>query len=186
MPDRDCGTDSAIATELLRTSFKSQYRAALQMLRQAIEQCPEDLWNSSDHTNSFWGIAYHALFFTHLYMQPNEAAFQPWEHHREEYQFLGNLPWPPHRAPKIGEPYTKAEVLTYCLACEKMIDAAVEALDLQAPDCGFWWYKMPKLEHQIVNIRHIQHHAGQLADRVHAVTGAGVDWKGACHGGDPH
>jgi len=35
----------------------------------------------------------------------------------------------------------------------------VAGLDLSAPQCGFPWYKMPTLEHQIVNIRHIQHHA---------------------------
>jgi hypothetical protein len=27
-------------------------------------------------------IAYHALFYTHLYLQPAEADFVPWEHHR--------------------------------------------------------------------------------------------------------
>jgi hypothetical protein len=35
-----------------------------------------------------------------------------------------------------------------------MIDGGVDTLDLSAPQCGFSSYKMPTLEHQIVNIRH--------------------------------
>ena len=61
---------------------------------------------------------------------------------------------------------------------EGMIDAAVDILDLSSADCGFSWYSVSKLEHQIVNIRHIQHHTAQLADRLRAATGDGVRWHG--------
>lgn len=57
--------------EALRTILKSQYHAALAMLRETIEQCPDDLWLATQHTNSFWQVAYHTLYFTHLYLQPN-------------------------------------------------------------------------------------------------------------------
>lgn len=180
MTHDDPNTGSAKAAKALRPALKSQYHAALDMLRQTIDQWPQELWNSSGYANPFWHIAYHTLFFTHLYMQPNEAAFRPWEHDREEYWSLGPLPYPPHRAPRIGEPYTKAEILEYWRVCERMVNDAVDTLDLDALDCGFPWYTMPKAEHQIMNIRHIQHHAGQLSDRVRAATGSGVDWTGAC------
>ena len=60
-----------------------------------------------------------------------------------------------------------------------MIDAGVDALDILAPESGFSWYRISKLEHQIINIRHIQHGAAQIADRVRAAADAGVDWVGA-------
>jgi hypothetical protein len=60
-----------------------------------------------------------------------------------------------------------------------MIDGAVDAMDVLASGSGFSWYPIPKLEHQVVNIRHIQHGAAQLADRVRAAADAGVDWVGA-------
>ncbi|OFX13476.1 MAG: hypothetical protein A2V59_04800 [Armatimonadetes bacterium RBG_19FT_COMBO_69_19] len=60
-----------------------------------------------------------------------------------------------------------------------MVDDAVDALDLNDPQSGFSWYKVPKVEHQIVNIRHIQYHQAQLADRLRAATGAGVNWADA-------
>ncbi len=179
MADQESNADAAIPVDVLRVALRGQYHAALVMLQQAVERCPEDLWNSSAHPNRFWHVAYHALFFTHLYLQPNDAAFQAWEYHREEYQFLGRLPWPPHDAPKIGESYAKAEVLAYGRYCAAMVNDAVDHLDLSAPDCGFWWYQMPKLAHQMVNIRHLQHHAGQLADRLRAAAHVGIDWIGA-------
>jgi hypothetical protein len=37
---------------------------------------------------------------------------------------------------------------------------------------------MPKLEHQFVNLRHIQHHTGQLADRLRQAANRGVQWLG--------
>jgi hypothetical protein len=35
-----------------------------------------------------------------------------------------------------------------------------------------------KLEHQLVSIRHLQHHTAQLADRVRTRVGIGIDWVG--------
>jgi hypothetical protein len=37
---------------------------------------------------------------------------------------------------------------------------------------------MPTLEHQIVNIRHIQHHAAALSSRLRRSAGIGVNWVG--------
>jgi hypothetical protein len=80
---------------------------------------------------------------------------------------------------KTWRAYTKAEVLAYWRICASMVDDAVDALDLTAPQSGFSWYKIPKMEHQIVNIRHIQYHEAQLADRLRVATGAGVGWADA-------
>ena len=60
-----------------------------------------------------------------------------------------------------------------------MVDDAVAALDLHAPESGFSWYKVSKLEHQIINVRHIQHHTAQLADRLRSAADIGISWVGA-------
>ena len=162
----------------VQAALKGQYHAAMAMLKNTIDQCPDDLWDSGKQGVAFWRVAYHALFFTHLYLMPDEKAFRAWERHRDEYQFLGALPWPPHDQPKIGEPYTKADVLEYWGICDAMVDDGLDALDLDAPECGFWWYKLPKLDHQINNIRHIQHHAATLSARLRTAVGADVQWRG--------
>ena len=173
MNQRERSADGTISIVALRSALKSQYHAALAMLRAAIRRCPDDLWTSSrGHANPFWRIAYHTLYYTHLYLQPNNRAFRPWEHHQRGIQLMD-------KPPKTGRPYTKAEVLAYWSICKSMVDDAVDALDLNDPQSGFSWYKVPKVEHQIVNIRHIQYHQAQLADRLRAATGAGVNWADA-------
>jgi len=163
--------------QLLRAALKSQYLAALTTLRRAVVRCPAKLWTSG--TPGFWHVAYHTAFYTHLYLQPSEAAFRPWAQHRDEHQFLTSLPHPPYRPPRLGEPYSKAQVLDYIRACEAMVAPAVDALDLRSADCGFPWYPMSKLEHQLVNLRHIQHHAALLSARLRTATGKGIAWVAA-------
>lgn len=167
--------------ESVRAMLKSQYHAALAMLRESIERCPEDLWYSDEPTNAFWQVAYHTLFITHLYLQPEEAAFRPWDGHRADAQYPDGIPGPaePTSAlPLLPEPYSRREVLAYWVACDDMVDAAVDAVDLLSRESGFHWYAVPKLEHQLVNLRHVQHHTAQLADRLRAATDIGVRWVG--------
>jgi hypothetical protein len=157
--------------------IKSQYHASLEMLKLAIANCPGALWNDQEHKNRFWHISYHVLFYTHLYLQDREEGFIPWAKHRDEYQFLGPLPWPPHREPKIGEPYCKEDILEYLELCQNEVEERVSSLDLDA-ESGFHWLPFGKMELQFYNIRHIQHHAGQLIDRLRIKEGIGVDWVG--------
>jgi DinB superfamily len=153
----------------------SQYRASLAMLRQAIDLCPEPLWLSADYQNRFWHIAYHAVFYTHFYLHTDEASFRPWAKHKPDSNFLGRRPFAPDEPPKIGSPYTKAEVLEYHEICRAEVEAKVQALDLSAPS-GFHWLPFNKAELQFYNIRHLQHHTGQLADRVRTAANVGVAW----------
>lgn len=164
----------------VQAALKSQYHASLAMLKQAVEQCPDDLWAGGNYPIAFWHVAYHTLFFTHLYLHPSLEAFRPWAQHREEYQFFDEVPWPPHNLPRIGEPYTKQQILEYWKFLNELVDAAVDRLDLDAPECGFPWYKMPKLDHQINNIRHLQHHTALLAGRLRQANGTDVQWVGPC------
>jgi hypothetical protein len=166
----------------IRDALRRQYHAALAMLRDAIERCPEATWYDASPANAFWQVAYHALFFAHVYAQPNHAAFVPWPGHQQDNQNPDGIPGPPDPSstlPLIPRPYTKAEVLAYWTYCDEHADAWFDALDLAQPDSGFHWYRVPKLEHLIVNIRHIQHHAAQLADRLRAAHGIGVRWAGS-------
>lgn len=162
----------------IQTSLKGQYHAAMAMLLDAVRKCPDELWTGGGHAVPFWRVAYHALFFTHLYLGVDVKAFRPWERHREEAEQLGPMPWAGNRMPKAVEPYTKAEILEYWRVCDAMVDGCVDAMDLDARECGFPWYRLPKLDHQINNIRHIQHHAAILIGRLKQSGGIDVGWVG--------
>ena len=164
----------------LRAALKSQYHGGLAMFREAVENCPHDLWLDDTRRNAFWQVAYHALFFTHLYLMPDEAAFRPWKGHQADVQSPDGIAWeadPNSKLPLLPKPYGKGEVLEYRSGLEGMIDSGVDSLDLESPGSGFPWYpNMPKLEHQIMNIRHLQHHTAQLVDRVRAAADVGTRW----------
>lgn len=181
MGDSDT-SGTAHGARALRRALKSQYHAGLAMLRHTIERCPTDQWVGTGHTNDVWQIAYHALYFTHLYLQPEEAAFRPWPGHRGEVQHPDGIAGPadPSSAlPLLPQPYTRDEVLAYWQTCEAMVDDAVDALELGRLTSGFDGYPMSKLEHQLVNLRHLQHHTGQLADRLRYAADIGTPWAGA-------
>ena len=91
----DGDLDSALVLESLRSALKSQYHAGLAMLRDAIGQCPNSHWDATLHTNQFWQIAYHTLFFTHLYAQPDHASFSPWSGHQADSQNPDGIAGPP-------------------------------------------------------------------------------------------
>jgi hypothetical protein len=158
--------------------IKSQYLASLEMLKGAIVQCPDEIWLDEKPNNKYWHIAFHAIFYTHLYLQPSGADFKPWEKHRDEYEFMGSLPWPPHSKPNIGEPYTKDELLEYLELCQAQVREIVPTLDLESSQSGFDWLSFGKLELQFYNIRHLQQHTGELCERLGEGAGVDVDWVG--------
>ena len=154
-----------------RETIISQYQAALEMLKQAILACPEALWHNPDDRTPYWQIAYHALFFTHLYVQESEQAFNPWSGHREEYRFEHEARTP------LAEPPSKAIVLEYLAFCQHQIVEKVPAMVLDAAS-GFDWLHFTKFELQLYSIRHIQQHVGELMERL----GPGameIDWVGS-------
>lgn len=162
----------------LAQTFSSQYLAALAMLEQMIVRCPPDLWGElQEHEQGqFWHIAYHSLFYTHLYLQESEATFSAWPKHRKEHQFLGPVPWPPHYTPAIGDPYTQAEVLVYLAFCRNEVITRLQATDFAAPS-GFDWLPFDKLELQVYTLRHLHQHIGELGGRL-AARGIRTDWIG--------
>lgn len=154
--------------------LKSQYRSALHMLAAAIEKCPDALWTSTDsHAAPYWRIAFHVLFFTHFYLQPDKDHMSRWPKHRDHLQDLSGPPADP------ADVYTRQDMLDYLAFCRQILDPCIDAMDLASPDCGFPWYRQGKLEHQLNNLRHLQHHTAQLADRLRAATAQGIDWPTA-------
>jgi hypothetical protein len=152
----------------LKPALKGQYHAALDMLRGAIETCPDSLWTGGVPPRSFWRLAYHCLFYAHCYLEVHCDDFTPWEHHRNEaegYQGEERMD---------ATPYTQAELLTYWEIVDARVDPQIDKIDLSSSESGFYWYKIPKLDHVLLNLRHIMDHSGQLRDRL---LEAGIDQK---------
>jgi len=52
--------DPASHLAFLRDVLKSQYHASLAMLRDVIEACPDDVWQSDAHRNRYWQVPHGA------------------------------------------------------------------------------------------------------------------------------
>jgi hypothetical protein len=60
-----------------RSAIRQQFRAAIDMLANAIQACPDSVW-SGEPPRAFWYIAFHTLFFLDMYLSPvGEAEFRP-------------------------------------------------------------------------------------------------------------
>ncbi len=162
----------------VQAALKGQYHAALAMLHQEIERCPEDLWVSGQHPRNYWRIVYHTLFYTHLYLMPTVDDFVPWRLNRQHSECLYELDEDSNEMPPEDPPYSREELLEYCQMVDALVDPGVDRLDLDATTCGIPWYNMSKLEHQMLNIRHAQGHVGQLSELCLA-AGVDLDWAGS-------
>jgi hypothetical protein len=161
----------------IKPAIIDQYGAALEMLRLAIVQFPGARWNDPHNRKKFWQVAYHALFYTHLYLHDGLNNFKAWDKHRSEIHRLGSAP----AQAEVVEPYSREEVLEFFEVCRQMVTDKVTAHDLEAPS-GFEWLPFSKLELQLYNIRHIQHHTAELIEWLGANENIDVDWVGMAPG----
>lgn len=137
------------------------------MFEQAVRLCPDELWHSGKGPRKFWRIAYHVLFYTHLYLQNVEADFKPWRVFPERTWSLDSPPDMP--------PLTKDDIFDYLQHIRSHLDAWLEAVEIEREDSGFYWYEIPKLDHQILNIKHLENHNGEMTDRL-LEAGIDIDW----------
>jgi hypothetical protein len=145
--------------------IQSQYLSALAMLKQAIVKCPQEMWSAPQDKDEIWFIAYHALYYAHLYLQPTRQDFVRWKEHGK---------------PVSSAPLSKDEALEYLAFVEQEVARRVPVTDFEA-DSGFHGINVDKLELQFVNIRHIQQHTGELYERLGARRNIKLGWAERRH-----
>lgn len=134
----------------LHKVIRSQYLAALAMLKQAIVKCPPDVWDDPNDKDRFWFIAYHTLYYAHRYLKTTNKNYVRWK--KPDYGKQENA-------------MSKEQVLEHLetVRGEVVDQMAVMKLDGKSGYAGFLANKM---ELQLYNIRHIQQHVGELYGRL--------------------
>jgi len=140
--------DKAITKSLWR-----QFGASIDMLRQAIELCPKDLWNRHE---KFWYISYHCLFWLDYYLTLKPDNFKPPAPFTlSEFDASGKMP---------ERRYRQEEILEYLHFSKKKCRDLV--LSLTEETIHTPWVNETKnytvYEILLYNMRHVQHHAAQL------------------------
>jgi len=148
------------------------------MLAECVEKCPEDMWTAGTHPRSFWRIAFHAAFFTQLYLGQDETVFERWPgcNDADVRLFTEPAELEPYELPGKAHSYTRREMLDYIAFVDSRVDPLIDTLDLEREDPGISWYEgISKLSHVLMNLRHIQGHVGQLSELLMA-RGIDTDW----------
>jgi hypothetical protein len=143
---------------------RRQFGAAIDMLENALNACPPELWSAPilrdqpDRTeiSAFWYVAYHALFWLDLYLFGSVEGFRPpAPFNLAELDPAGLLP---------ERQFSKDELLTYLghgrQKCRKTIESLTDEKSHQR--CRFSWGEVSFAELLLYNLRHIQEHAAQL------------------------
>jgi DinB superfamily len=150
--------------DILKTAFWGQFGSAIDMLENALQACPEELWHvrlSNDRSlppgfSEFWYVASHTLFWLDLYLSGSVEGFAPPAPFTlVELDPAGVLP---------ERTYTRDELLVYLEHDRQKCRATIETLtdERARQPCQFSWGEASFLELLLDNMRHVQEHAAQL------------------------
>ena len=165
--------------ELYKQLIADQFEAALCMHSAAIDECPHARWHEPVAQWRFSQAAFHALFFTDVYLGRELAELREQAFHREHVDQFGDYEELERRPPQAL--YDKTFVGAYLQHCRDKAQRTVasETAESLARRPGFDWLKFSRAEVHVYNLRHIQHHAAQLGLVLRNETGTGVDWVGS-------
>jgi len=159
----------------MQKEISSQFKASLNMLKDAVDKCPVLLWDNKEYGNIFWRIVYHTLFYTHFYLSTSSEDFIPWEKHKKGYNYLSDIT-SDNEAVLIETAYSKEDLLNYMEYIQNNLDGFINNAALSS-ESGFYWLPFTRFELHLYNIRHIQHHTGQLTERLRENGINGFEWK---------
>lgn len=137
----------------MKTILWNQFGAAIDMLENAVAECPDSLWNDS---SQFWYKAYHCIFFLDYYLSEDADNFMPPKPFTlSEFNPDGEMP---------ERVYSKEELITYINFCREKCRKLISALSEENLKKRFknQYMDYSRLEIILDNMRHVQHHTGQL------------------------
>ena len=157
-----------------------QFGAAIDILDEALRDCPDELWEKSLWADppdqwvargfaAFWYLGYHTLFWLDLYLTGAEEGFAPPESfdlvEMEADEVL----------PRV---YSRAALLGYLEDCRRRCRETITALTPEQASrlCRFSWGELAFAELQLYNLRHVQEHAAQLRMFLGQQTGSSTGW----------
>ena len=147
--------------ETFRKILWQQFGAAIQMLENAMHDCPEHVWSREvwgDQTRElqFWYLVYHTLFWLDFGLSESPNGFAPPAPFTlDEFDPAGVMP---------DRVYTKAEMQTYLEHGRQKTRAAILGLTDKKARTQFQYFSrnFSILELMLYNMRHVQHHTAQL------------------------
>jgi len=158
-----------------------QFGASIDMLGNALRDCPDELWEARLWENQpdpsmaagfsmFWYLGYHTLFWLDLYLTGAEEGFAP--------PALFDLVEMDPRGVFPPRTYTREELLGYLEHCRRKCRETIGALSSEQASrlCQFSWGELPFAELQLYSLRHVQEHGAQLRMFLGQQAGKSAKW----------
>ncbi len=149
-----------------------QFGAAIDMLANAVDACPEDLWFARDREPQFWYLVSHTLFWLDFYLDDDRENFRPpAPFGLEELDPAGVIP---------ESPYTKAQLQEYLAHGRRKCRETIAAMSPEraARRETRRWGTATEMELLIYNLRHVQHGAAQANLLLRQHVDAAPRWVG--------
>lgn len=153
-------------SDALRSALAGQFLAALDMLENAMDACPDSLWGDSSQEPQFWYLVHHTLFWLDCYLSDSAGVYRPpAPFGLEEFDPAGVMP------PRV---YLRDELRAWLNHDREKLGISIAALTLEnaGDGTGFPRPGLPRLDLLLYNLRHVQHHAAQLNLILRQRTGA--------------
>lgn len=165
--------------EVYKELIGNQFEASLGTLRACLDRCPNAAWQEPVANLTFSQAIFHALFFADVYLGRDLASLRSQPFHADnaatfaDYEELEDRP---QRAT-----YDKPFIGAYLEHVRGKATTVVanESADELSERPGFEWLPFSRAEVHVYNVRHLQHHAGQLGLRLRLEGGEGVPWFGS-------
>lgn len=151
---------------LLQQLLISQFEASLSMLAHCIARCPAERWQAPVARCPFSQVVFHTLFFTDFYLGQSPDGFKSQPFHLENTALFGDYEQLQDREPV--ETYERADVERYLafVRTKALTTIQSESDRDRAEPSNFPRRRGTRAETCVYNIRHIQHHVGQLSMRL--------------------
>ena len=159
---------NAVMTEIstYRDATLGQLNAALRTLSECVERCPDEGWSEPVHELKFCQTAFHALFFTDLYLDDGiDEMKQQVFHKQHENVFRDYEEFSPK---KPEHEYERPWMNLYIQHCRDKATRVVNAENAEslAQQVSFDWLEITRAEMHVYTLRHLEHHAAQLILRL--------------------
>ena len=148
---------------------RKNYNAVFQMLRNAIELCPTELWDQRTDEPLFWQQAYHTIYYIDFYLSDSPESSRRASFVEGEATNLKHVPTNTPSPQQIRD-YLEEVIQN----CETVLNSLTIA-ELEGENKFPWTGPTPAYRH-IYNIRHAQHHVGWLNSILAREVGTAAEW----------
>lgn len=155
--------------ESLKQALHQQFGAAIAMLENAVQACPEWLWDNYDKGPAFWQVVYHTTYYLDLYFSEFEGMLSTSPKHNGTAHRLESIPERTRSKNELLEFLSNAR-----LKCFSVVDALNQTyLERSTP---FEWQSFNRANLVLDNLRHVQHHVGQLVMLLRREANVDLEW----------